>query len=140
MSKIHSPESAGFCTREIRRRKSLIHCDRIPDMMKERESMEHWTTTRGEVTLRYLSQGYDAKAGIVAGAVHVQSESRRVVISISRGMQMDTATTSTKKPCNAASTKNGHCAAENMHALREACDDKETNKKGPVFTEPFLYF
>jgi abhydrolase domain-containing protein 14 len=27
----------------------------------------------GEVTLRYLSQGYDAKAGIVAGAVHVQS-------------------------------------------------------------------
>jgi abhydrolase domain-containing protein 14 len=27
----------------------------------------------GEVTLRYLSQGYSAKAGIVAGAVHVQN-------------------------------------------------------------------
>jgi abhydrolase domain-containing protein 14 len=27
----------------------------------------------GEVTLRYLSKGYEAKAGIVAGAVHVQS-------------------------------------------------------------------
>jgi pimeloyl-ACP methyl ester carboxylesterase len=32
----------------------------------------------GEVTLRYLSQGYNAKAGIVAGAVHIQSLVQRL--------------------------------------------------------------
>jgi pimeloyl-ACP methyl ester carboxylesterase len=34
----------------------------------------------GEVTLRYLSQGNSAKAGIVAGAVHVQNLVQRLEI------------------------------------------------------------
>jgi abhydrolase domain-containing protein 14 len=32
----------------------------------------------GEVTLRYLSQGHSAKAGIVAGAVHIQNLAQRL--------------------------------------------------------------
>jgi hypothetical protein len=33
-----------------------------------------------------------------------------------------------------------YSAAENMHALRQVYEYNETNKKGPVFTGPFLYF